>query len=233
MKHPWFLSLFVLLTTLIAVPASAGGSWLEPNDIRVEAGDHLVLGGWVSVGQLGWIEDGPYLAYLTGEEYGLPVEDLSGTPQTDVVLLGSVDISDATDVGAFVSIEFNLPESVPAGKYLVAVCNDPCTVGFGDLIGAQLFIGMDPVFEDVAALADDSITTGPSRALSPDPITTDEPALVQAIASPEMPTSDDGFDRVLVGGGAIVGLVLVGGLLRLVRRPHHEASNPEKIPVSR
>ena len=234
MKRPLLLSLVVLFTTLIAVPASAGGSWLEPTDVRVEAGDHLMLEGDVSVGQLGWVEDGPYFAYLTGEDYGLPVAEGGGGAQTDV-LLGPVDIRDATRFGASVSVEFTLPEDVPPGMYLVAVCNDPCTLGFGDLIGSFLFVGMDPVYDEPAAASSfDPITTGPAAGSSPDPITTEEPLLAQpAISLEDMSLTEARIDPVLVGGGVLLVLILTGGLFRLLRRRRPESAEPEKVLISR
>jgi hypothetical protein len=233
MKRLVFLSLVVLLTTVIAVPVSAGGSWLEPNDVRVEAGDHLVLEGGVSIGQLGWVEDGPYFAYLAGEDYGKTIVGGFGGSQTDI-LLGPVGISDATRFGAYVSVEFTLPENVPPGRYLVVVCNDPCTTGFGDLIGSNLFVGMEPVFEEAAALSPDGMRTEPTASRSPDPITTDEPVSAQPIVNLEdtFPGESE-VDPVLVGGGALLTLLLIGGLFRLVKRPRHERVEPEKISINR
>lgn len=233
MKRLLFLSLVVFLTTLIAAPALAGGSWLEPTDVRVEAGDHLVLEGGVSIGQLGWVEDGPFFAYLTGENYGKPIVEGSGGSQSDV-LLGPVHISDVTEVGAFVSVEFTLPWEVPRGMYFVAVCNDPCTTGFGDLIGSILFVGMDPVFEEAAASSPDLITTEPTASRSPDPITTDEPVLAQPVVNLEdTPPTDAQVDPVLVGGALLLVLLLTGGLFQLVKRHRHEEAEPEKILVNR
>jgi len=235
MKRLVYLSLVAFLTAVMALPASAGGSWLEPNDVRVEAGDHLVLQGGVSIGQLGWVEDGPFFAYLTGEGYGLPGREGSAPPQTDVLLLGSVDISEATNFAAFVSVEFILPDDLPNGTYLVEVCNDPCIDGFGDLIGSYLHVGMDPVFEEAEiASARDTITTGPSAALSPDPITTDQPVLARpTTSSEEVFTSEAQVDPVLVGGGVLIGLLLTGGIYRLMRRPRLETPEPEKTLISR
>ncbi len=233
MRRRLFLSLVVLLTTLIAAPASAGGSWLEPTDVRVEAGDHLVLEGGVSIGQLGWVENGPYFAYLSGENYGKPIVDGFGGSQTDV-LLGPVEISDASRFGAFLSVEFTLPEDVPRGMYVVTVCNDPCTTGFGDLIGSFLFVGMDPVFEEAAASSPVVITTEPTASRSPDPITTDEPVLAQPIVNLEATSSNEAqVDPVLVGGAVLLTLLLTGGLFRLVKRPRHETAEHEKILINR
>ena len=96
----------------------------------------------VSRGQLGWIEDGPFQVYLSGENYGATVYEAFGGAVTDVSL-GELIISPSGD-HADVSIEFALPGDVPRGEYRVVVCNEPCTTGLGDLIGGILYVGLDP-----------------------------------------------------------------------------------------
>ena len=137
-----------VLTILTIAPAHAGGSWLEPTWVRVEAGDQLSLSGDVSPGQLGWVGDGPYFAYLSGETYGTTIEEGRGGNKTDV-LLGQLTI-EASDGWATVSIDITIPEDTPPGEYWVNACNDPCTTGFGDLIGAVLYVTMDPPDSGVA-----------------------------------------------------------------------------------
>lgn len=127
---------------LTTAPVGAGGSWLDPTWVRVEAGDHIELSGEVSPGQLGWVADGPYFAYLSGSTYGLTLQEGLGGNKTDVPL-GELNI-EASGNWAQVSIAFTLPDDVPPGEYWVNACNDPCEQGFGDLIGSILYIGMDP-----------------------------------------------------------------------------------------
>lgn len=114
----------------VATPASAGGSWLEPAWERVEAGQSISLATDVSHGQLGWVDDGPFYAYLTGEA------------ATDVPL-GELMINEKGR-RLQVSIDFILPEATSPGEYRIVVCNDPCTTGLGDLIGGFLYVGIDP-----------------------------------------------------------------------------------------
>ena len=77
-------------------PALAGGSWLDPTWERVEAGDTIRLSGDVSTGQLGWVDGGPYYAYLSGADYGLATGPLTaadgaGTPQSFYVGMATPD----------------------------------------------------------------------------------------------------------------------------------------------
>jgi hypothetical protein len=126
---------------MITPAASAGGSWLEPTRVRVEAGETITLSGEVAAGQQGWVDEGPYFAYLSGATYGSTINARSDGLETDV-LLGQLVI-DAGGESARISIEFTLPGDVPPGEYWVTACNMPCREGFGDLIGATLFVGVD------------------------------------------------------------------------------------------
>lgn len=136
--------LALLLTLAGALPARAAGSWLDPVADRYEPGDVATLVGYVGRGQLGWVDDGPFLAYLragdlgalapgTFSDQGLPVGHLVVDP------LGGPDASVLR-----VSVSFRLPSTLPPGAYAVAYCNEPCTTGLGDLIGGRLSVGVDP-----------------------------------------------------------------------------------------
>lgn len=120
----------------------AGGAWLEPSWERVEAGDHVELSATVSPGAYGWLEHGPYYAYLQGGVYGRVTTSANGGAATDVPL-GQLQIEE-TGTNLTVSIAFNLAHDVPPGEYWIMVCNDPCTTGLGDLIGGVIYVGMDP-----------------------------------------------------------------------------------------
>jgi hypothetical protein len=96
----------------------------------------------VSPGQLGWIDDGPFYVYLLGETYGLTLSEGRGGASTDVPL-GELTIA-GNGANTSVSADVEIPDDAPPGEYWVMACNDPCTTGFGDLIGAVLYIGMDP-----------------------------------------------------------------------------------------
>lgn len=127
-------------------PAFAGGTWLDPSWERVEAGDHVELSGFVAHGQLSWIEEGPFFAYLSGDAYGQVVAENAGGTETDVPL-GELAATTKTG-GVQVSVDFTLPTDTPPGEYRVVVCNKPCTTGLGDLAGGVIYVGIDaPSFE--------------------------------------------------------------------------------------
>lgn len=135
------LSMATLTTAVTASPAAAGGSWLQPSSERVEPGQHISLSGNVSPGQRGWIDDGPFYVYLLGETYGLTLSEGRGGVSTDVPLGELAIAGSGTNVS--VSADFTVPDDAPPGEYWVMACNDPCTTGLGDLIGAVLYIGME------------------------------------------------------------------------------------------
>ena len=148
------MGIAVLLLT-ISSAAAAGGSWLEPTGVPVEPGESISLSGDVSTGQLGWVEDGPYFAYLHGDEYGTIISEGLGGLETDVPL-GRLEIN-ASGNRAQVSIEFVLPNDTPNGEYWVTACNTPCRTGFGDLIGSTLFVGTDPPAVDEGSVQRDAL----------------------------------------------------------------------------
>lgn len=125
------------------------------------------LVGYTSGGQLGWVEDGPFFAYLVAGDITLWAEHRL---PTDHVALGPLSIQ-ARGRALRVSISFPVPHHLAAGLYTVTYCNDPCTTGLGDLIGGSVAVGVDPPREvqrewfldepEIANLADDAILTGP------------------------------------------------------------------------
>ncbi len=135
----------------------AGGTRFEPSDVRIEAGEHIELTATVARGALGWVEDGPFFVYLQGDEFGSVVTEGYGGTATDV-LLGELDVGDRAqrlDVSAGITI----PDETPPGEYWISVCNDPCTTGLGDLVGATIYVDLDPpVVEEVTALVAEPAT---------------------------------------------------------------------------
>jgi hypothetical protein len=150
-----------------APPALAGGTHLQPVRDRYEAGEVATLVGYTSGGQLGWVQDGPFYAYLVDEGTTLwasrrvPPESLPLGPLT-VEARGST---------LRVSLSFRLPDQLVPGVYTVSYCNDPCTTGLGDLIGASVAVGVDPPRPvqrewlpddpEITNLAEDALLTGP------------------------------------------------------------------------
>ena len=174
--------------------------------MRVEAGDTIALSADVSPGQLGWVQDGPYFAYLSGSTYGRTISQGSGGLETDV-LLGELQIETQGD-SARASIEFTLPGDVPAGEYLVTVCNRPCGTGFGDLIGSTLFVGVDPPVDDGAVGASDASASQALAAVeAPDEAQSGRPAVPTGLTLAGPPARSTGLDASWVAISAAFGLV--------------------------
>jgi hypothetical protein len=212
-----------VLTILTAAPAGASGSWLEPNWVRVEAGDRISLSGDVSPGQLGWVEDGPYFAYLSGATYGITIDEGIGGNQTDVPL-GELSI-DTTAGGARVAVTFSLPDDAPPGEYWVNFCNDPCQKGFGDLIGSILYVGMDPP-KDVVRVepVHKTVTTTTSSAVAvvlEPPVLEKEPSRTTYLALAPHPLRPTGLNATWVAISAGIGALVLGFSIALRQRAEH------------
>ena len=156
MRNPtesWCVPLRMVRTSLVgiavllgALPAMAGGSWIDPYHESYEAGDTVTMRGTISTGQLGWIEDGPFYAYLRVDPDAVESDpdhpdQWPNVHATDVPL-GELHMSSAGRSGLDISITFALPEDLPDGEYWVVYCNDPCTTGIGDLIGGVVYVGI-------------------------------------------------------------------------------------------
>ncbi|MCP4303328.1 MAG: hypothetical protein GY788_00300 [bacterium] len=212
MRRLLFAALAAAFTFITLVPANAGGSWLDPSWERVEAGDRILLSGFVSHGQLGWINDGPFYAYLSGATYGIITDTGHGGTATDVPL-GQLGVEESERRLA-VSIDFALADEVPPGEYWVLVCNDPCTTGLGDLIGGVLYIGMDPppVEEEVTSVTPE-IAVASIAAISKngDPPPRRNTAYMALGPYPERPSQLSplwiGFSVALVGGVLLIAFV--------------------------
>ncbi len=214
MRHILFAALAAAFTVISMAPASAGSSWLDPSWERVEAGDHIELSGTVHQGQLGWINDGPFYAYLSGTTYGQIVDQGNGGTSTDVPV-GQLQAKERQG-RLSVSIDFTLPDDVPAGEYWILVCNDPCTTGLGNLIGGVLYVGMDP-----PPLEKEVTSVSPQEpeisAASVAVLTDDEPALQRSssyMALGPYPDRSSQLSPLWIGiSVAIAGSVLLAALV--------------------
>lgn len=143
-RRLFFLVTLAALTVLLgAGPAAAGGSWLEGRD-NLEPGESVTFTGDVSPGQLGWVEDGPFFAYLRvdTDPTGSYATGWPFILETDL-LLGRLEIVDrGPNQFAAVSVTFDVPDGLERGAYDLVYCNDPCTEGFGDLIGGVVYVGV-------------------------------------------------------------------------------------------
>lgn len=171
-------------------PAFAGGTWLNPSWERVEAGDPVGLSGFVAHGQLSWIEEGPFFAYLNGDAYGQIVAENAGGTETDVPL-GELTATTKSG-GVRVSIDFTLPTETPPGEYRVFVCNKPCTTGLGDLAGGVIYVGIDPpsLEKEVTSIDSGELTlSGTSLIVADD----DTPALARHMSLAPYPRRPAGL----------------------------------------
>jgi hypothetical protein len=152
-----------------AVPARAGGSWLYPVADRYEPGDVATLVGYAGPGQQGWLEDGPFYAYLEPAAGDRPPSAQDGGQP-----LGPLTVEPTGRAGweaLRITLSFRLPIDLAAGSYQVMYCNDPCAKGLGDLVGAMVDVGVDPsgpvIREwsldepEIANLAPDAVVSGP------------------------------------------------------------------------
>src|SRR5207302_7957593 len=133
-------------------PNAVATSALYPVADRYEPGDMATLVGYAGRGGQGWLEDGPFYAYLAPSVGGLgptgpKYSGLGGPNAVDGLALGplSVDLTGHEGWRALrVSISFPVPDDLEPGVYDVGYCNDPCSTGLGDLPGGVVGVGVDP-----------------------------------------------------------------------------------------
>ncbi|MDH3539662.1 MAG: hypothetical protein OEP52_06690 [Acidimicrobiia bacterium] len=141
----------LLVAPLWATAAGAGGSWLSPVQDDIKPGDLVTFVGYVGPGELGWVEDGPFYAYLRVEPITESELMAAGYPyiHENDVRLGQLDVVERGELGYLslrISITFEIPADLAPNEYQLVYCNDPCTEGIGDLIGAVVFVGVDGAF---------------------------------------------------------------------------------------
>lgn len=108
---------------IAAAPATAGGSHLSPVRDRYERGEVATLVGYTSGGQLGWIQDGPFHAYLVAGDVAFWADRRL---PLDAVALGPLSLQ-ARGRTLRVSISFPVPEHLAAGVYTVTYCKRPAS----------------------------------------------------------------------------------------------------------
>jgi len=131
--------LVVAIVSPWAVPARAGGSWLETDRRAYVPADMATLRGRFDMsGSLdGTFADGPYVAYLLREGRWIQ----RGRVPEDAIRLGEIHIvRSGSSYPTRAVVTFEVPQ-LPTGWYHVGYCNEPCTVdGIGDLIGSDRFV---------------------------------------------------------------------------------------------
>jgi hypothetical protein len=139
----------------LAPPAAAGGSWLDPVLDTYRPGETATLVGYVGAGQQGWVDDGPFPAYLRTQP---PSSQPDAASETDYVPpgaapgdvpLGPLSVVETGRKGWLelrISISFLVPADLEPGSYEVVYCSADCTTGIGDLIGGWVWVGVAPGF---------------------------------------------------------------------------------------
>src|SRR5262249_50628627 len=134
---------------VMAGPAIAGGGFLAPVQDRYEAGDRVTLvayvGEGVGEGGLGRVGDGPFFAYLRAIDATPTIRNqLQMAPFTPLerdLPVGRLSVTPTGSPGYLayrVSISFDLPAMLPAGRYSLIYCNATCSKGLDDLIGGLI-----------------------------------------------------------------------------------------------
>lgn len=171
MRRSFPIAVIVLAVVLLpAVPASAGGNWLDfRRDPSVGAGGGRNLGTWavVAVGQrivakAGiWTTPNPHrrerLSDRTYHAWLSPGEGfLEGTRlPADAIRLAPFRFHWTSKRSAIARARFTVP-SLPSGEYEVLVCDDPCTLsGFGDYVQGWITVLQTPEEARLFALARD------------------------------------------------------------------------------
>lgn len=215
--------------------ASAGGSWLYPDQERYEPGESATIAGQFGGGMLGTMDDGPFFAYLRVDPEAAvaePDEDALWSIHHTDLPLGRIAIEDGDALRYRGTLTFTIPETAP-GLYSIVYCNDPCTEGIGDLIGATIAISHDHDYPLMLQPQEEGLDAGPSvpptvvrrtySTLEPSaPTTSNQELAATAIATASTATestgSGSGLTRpvIIMSGFGVTLLVLLVGRRRLI-----------------
>lgn len=126
------------ILVLLTGTGLAGGSWIESYRDNYRPGETVVMRGDVSPGQLGWVDDGPFYAYLRVDPNAAVGANTFPYIDESDLYLGELVLEELSSGWIHVSLMFTLPADIPDGEYSVTYCNDPCTEGLGDLAGGYV-----------------------------------------------------------------------------------------------
>ena len=210
-------------------PASAGGGHLAPVQDRYEAGGTATLVGYTS----GPAPADTLYAYLRPANDGsVAVLDDSGAYVGELVV---EETGHAGYLALRVSLTFDVPEALPAGRYEVTYCDDPCTGTFlGDLMPSPVSIGVDPVRPVVRQWAPDEpqlagAPSAPPTTVAAPPATIPAPPVPVPLPAPA--PADDDRDMAWPLPTALVLGSAAGTALVLSRRERAVASRPPAVPA--
>lgn len=128
--------------------AAGGGSWLEPVLDRYSPGEVATLVAYASGNGDGWVDDGPFEAYLRAdpdEGGGDEGTDLHPGAADSDIPLGPLVLQETGRGGVYglwVSLTFTVPDLAP-GEYGIGYCNADCTP-LGTLIVGSIWVDVDP-----------------------------------------------------------------------------------------
>lgn len=228
---PCLASLVLVMAAVLVVagssPAGAAPSTLAAVHDRYEPGEVATLVGYVvPANQSGGLEDAPFFAFLRAGETVLPLGQLALRPAPT---LGPQAIrAQAT---------FPVPEQLEPGRYELFFCNEPCVKSLGDLVGATMNVGVDPLEPitrewpadepELANVSPGARIVPPAVVLPPTavaPPTTIPPAPPRTIPIqveirpvPPQPGSDRGVNTGPLVAGAAIALLCVGMVLAALR----------------
>ncbi len=146
---------------LLALPAAAGGSWMNTPDERVEPGQDVTLVGYTHADSK-W-DNTLWVARLFG-----PLTPDGVAPE--VMLVGPVTVQPTRLDGYLslrLSVSFTVPDDLEPGVYNMSV-NGPSGEFLGDMMGAQLLVGVEPESSEISvewALDDPLIAELPDHAM--------------------------------------------------------------------
>jgi hypothetical protein len=143
---------YASVVVAFVTPAYAGGSWIAPVLDTYSPGDAATLVGYVGRGELGWVEDGPFPAWLrTQSATAICCPGGEGFPQPGTapgdVPVGFLSVEETGQAGLLalrVSLSFVVPASLAPNAYQVVYCNVDCTTGLGDLAGGTIYVDVAP-----------------------------------------------------------------------------------------
>jgi hypothetical protein len=155
-------AIFTLAVTMgSAPPAGAGGSNWTFDQASYLPGEVATARGDFGPGccDRGWLDDGPYLAWIT------PYPADGELPDGEALLVGDVRLAqepirwnDQTSFVNVATVVFVVPD-VPPGPYTLLHCNDPCRAPLGDLLQGLFWIGRQGNLEDFTPTTTTSTTT--------------------------------------------------------------------------
>jgi hypothetical protein len=128
----------LVIFSMAASPAAAGGSWLYTVEDSYDPGDEVTVVGYVGAAAT----KDPVLARLNV----LPMPTNGDLVQYEWVDLGAVTM-ETTGLSGYletrVSVSFTLPDDLTSGIYSIEIRGESGAF-FGDLIGADVFVGVEP-----------------------------------------------------------------------------------------